>query len=582
VNVQRVAVTRLCNQNCAFCTERGPVEEVFQVRAALEAAGGAEVLLSGGEPTLRSDLPGIVAHAKKTASRVFIETNGALLDERRIAVLKRAGLDGARVHVPAWGDDCDKLTQDPGGFARTLAAIELLIQADLILELATPIVRQNRHLVARLPSQVAHLPVRALYLGVPVRAPDPTTLLPFTEAAQVVAEVGAAGRAAGVTVRVDPAAPIPPCLLPEPARLGHLFSLTRGGAQREDHAHAEACARCSVADRCPGLPRGVDAEVRPISDDRTRRRLSLISTVEAQIERELFQLEMHRFPDGSILPGGIVRVNFHCNQSCRFCFVSTHLPPPPERAVEEAIARVARDGGRLTLSGGEPTLNARLVEYVRLGKRLGAREVELQTNAVRLGDANLTRALAEGGVDVALVSLHAVDPETSDSITEAPGTFEKTLRGLDELAKTSIEVRLNFVLCERNWRQFAEFVDLVARRWPKASIVVSFVGPSTELVPRDRELIPRYEDVLPVLAEGIRRAEALGVKLHGFESMCGVPLCLVPRDLAGYFQLAEVRDEPGEFLKTEACHACSLEKRCWGLRRGYAELYGTGELRAVP
>src|SRR4029079_16832071 len=142
--------------------------------------------------------------------------------------------------------------------------------------------------------------------------------------------------------------------------------------------------------------------------------------------------------------------------------------------------------------------------------------------------------------------------------------------------------RLNFVLCERNWRQFADFVDLVARRWPKASIVVSFVGPLTELVPRDRELIPRYEDVLPVLAEGIRRAEALGVKLHGFESMCGVPLCLVPRDLAGYFQLAEVRDEPGEFLKTEACHACSLEKRCWGLRRGYAELYGTGELRAVP
>jgi MoaA/NifB/PqqE/SkfB family radical SAM enzyme len=579
VRTQHVPVTRLCNQNCAFCTERRPVEEVFRVRASLEAAGDAEVLITGGEPTLRRDLPGIVAEAKKRSPRVWIETNGALLDEPRIAALKRAGLDGARLHVPAWGEACDAITRDPGGFARTRAALDLLAHAGLLVELAAPVVRDNRQLVAKIPPQIAALPVRALWLGVPVRAPDPETLLPLEEAALVVAETASAARAAGVTVRIDPAAPIPPCLLPDPGRLGHLFSLTRGGAVRDDHERVEACARCAVADRCPGLPRGVRVEVHPIRDERTRRRLSLISTVEEQIEREIFQPEMHRFPDGTILPGGIVRVNFHCNQACRMCFVSTHLPPPSDRAVEEAIARVGT--GRLTLSGGEPTLNSKLADWVRLGKRLGAREIELQTNAVRLADAALTLSLAEAGVDFALVSLHAVDAETSDAITEAPGTFEKTLRGIDELCRTRIHVRLNFVICERNWRQFADFVEMVAARWPKAEIVVSFVGPSTELVPRDRDLIPRYEDVLPVLAEGVRRAEKLGVKLHGFESMCGVPLCLVPKDLSGYFQLAEVRDEPGEFLKTETCHACSLEKRCWGLRKGYAQLYGTGELRAV-
>jgi sulfatase maturation enzyme AslB (radical SAM superfamily) len=364
--------------------------------------------------------------------------------------------------------------------------------------------------------------------------------------------------------------------MPEPARVAHLFSLTRGGAQRANHV--AGCERCVVADRCPGPP--VPVEVRPISEERTRRRLSLISTVEAQIEREIFQEESHRTGDGATLQGGIVRVNFHCNQACRFCFVSTHLPPPEEAQVEAAIARVAGAGGRLTLSGGEPTLNARLVDWVRLGKRLGARGIELQTNAMRI-DAALAQALAEAGIDVALVSLHAADAETSDAITEAPGTFQKTLRGIDELCKTTIEVRLNFVICERNWRQFARYVDFVADRWPKASIVVSFVGPSTELVPRDRDLIPRYCDVLPQLVEAVKRARERGVTLHGFESMCGVPLCLVPQDLSGYFQLAQVNDEPGEFLKTETCHTCALESRCWGLRRGYAELYGTGELRAV-
>ena len=34
-------------------------------------------------------------------------------------------------------------------------------------------------------------------------------------------------------------------------------------------------------------------------------------------------------------------------------------------------------------------------------------------------------------------------------------------------------------------------------------------------------------------------------------------------------------------VKTETCAGCALTSRCWGLRRGHAELYGTGELRAV-
>jgi hypothetical protein len=40
--------------------------------------------------------------------------------------------------------------------------------------------------------------------------------------------------------------------------------------------------------------------------------------------------------------------------------------------------------------------------------------------------------------------------------------------------------------------------------------------------------------------------------------------------------------DQGEFLKTEECSRCALETRCYGLRRGYAEIHGTGELRAVP
>jgi len=248
---------------------------------------------------------------------------------------------------------------------------------------------------------------------------------------------------------------------------------------------------------------------------------------------------------------------------------------PPRRA---ARARGGAGGARAS------RLNPRLAGYIAAGKRLGAREVELQTNAVRLADRALTEALAAAGLDVAFVSLHAARAEVSDRITGAPGTFAKTVLGLDALAKTSVVVRLNFVFCEQNQEEFPALVEMAAARWPGASITVSFIAASTDLVPLDRDLMPRYSDVLPHLADGVRRARRLGVRLTGFESMCGIPLCLVPDDLTAYFALAEAPSEvaPGEFQKPEeACGGCALSAQCFGVRRGYAKLHGSGELRAI-
>jgi hypothetical protein len=81
----------------------------------------------------------------------------------------------------------------------------------------------------------------------------------------------------------------------------------------------------------------------------------------------------------------------------------------------------------------------------------------------------------------------------------------------------------------------------------------------------------------------MKRAEALGAEVFGFESMCGIPLCLVPTDLMKYFDLAEVPEDfdRGEFMETEACTRCDLLGRCFGVRRGYAELHGTDEFHPI-
>ena len=151
-----------------------------------------------------------------------------------------------------------------------------------------------------------------------------------------------------------------------------------------------ACERVTEAAR-----RELDAHAsstlapRPVGDDRLRRRLTLIASPREQIERELVTRDVYRRPDGTTVPAHIVRIGFRCNQACHFCFVSTHLPAPPQPRVEAAIDEIAAMRGILVLSGGEPTLDPRLPEYVRRGKAHGACEIELQTNATRLHDPAL-------------------------------------------------------------------------------------------------------------------------------------------------------------------------------------------------
>ncbi|HEY1691394.1 MAG TPA: radical SAM protein [Polyangiaceae bacterium] len=595
-------VTNLrCNEACLWCNRRAAQDDRAFVRgdavgARIDqaiAAGSREIVLTGGEPTMRRDLAALVARAHAGgAERVVLETNGTLLDEARAKDLRAAGLALARVHVPAVDDACDVLTRDPGGFARALAGMQALARAGVELEAAVTLARSATPHLAAIPRRLHDAlgaPLRALVVGFPVNAADAAELLSFAEAAAAVLSLERAARPLGVGVRMSTGDLLPPCAF-DPAsrpRVTRFYAMTAGAPPRPGYAHLAACSRCKLADRCPGV---ADAHVarfgppamHPVEDDRTRRRLAVIASVDDQIARELASSHLFVDTDGTPVTEETIRVVFRCNQACTFCFVSTHLPAPPPAAVEAAIRAAGAKGARIVLSGGEPTLDPRIVEWVRLARSVTEGRLVLQTNAVRLDDPSLVARLEEAGLDEAFVSLHGATAAVSDAVTEAPGTFVRTVAGIDRLHASRIAVVLNYVVCEKNRHEIVDHVRALATRWPRATLNVSFVGPSTDLVPRDPALVPRYTDAVPFIAAAVDEAARLGVPVIGFESMCGLPLCLVPGGVRA-LALTDIPEgfDKGEFLKTDECARCSLEPRCYGIRRGYAEIHGTSELRAV-
>jgi MoaA/NifB/PqqE/SkfB family radical SAM enzyme len=595
----RILTNLTCNQNCVYCNARaaadGPAFARRAVRAAITralAAGARAITFTGGEPTLRRDLLELIAAARTGGARsVVLETNATLIDARGAARLRAAGVDRVRVNLAGGGDELDAVTRDPGGFRRSMAGLRALVDAGLPVEVSAAIVGPTRTLVAALPAALraalgAGRRIAGLVARVPADGPRGAPLLDLAAAAAAVRSLERAAKVGGVEVWLDVETAPPPCVFSAGARPAHLFRLTRAGGGRTGYVRVPACEPCLSRDACPGfhpgyLARGPTPRLAPITTDRARRRLMLRGGSVAEIvARDLVTIDRPRTATRGFVEEHVIRVSFRCNQSCSFCFVSTHLPDPPPAAVHAVIAAAQARRANIVLSGGEPTLNPRLSEYVRLASRGAVAPVVVQTNATRLSDA-VVRELVAAGLGGAFVSLHADTAAISDAITGSPGSFARTVAGLDALVRAGVPTVINFVICQRNLGRLVPFARLVSKRWPRASLNVSFVAASAEVVPRTRAQVPRYSEVLPELAAVLVEARARGLRLVGFESLCGVPLCLAPGELGRFLELCDIDDElvRDECVRAPACGDCGLAGKCYGVRRSYAELYGLDEVR---
>lgn len=108
----RIILTRQCNLDCYYCKEHtaGQPADRGRLLAACRqavASGVGRFQLSGGEPLLYEDVPGLVAELKAMpgVEWVSLTTNGVLLYPQ-LPALKQAGLDGINLHL----DVCDAFT----------------------------------------------------------------------------------------------------------------------------------------------------------------------------------------------------------------------------------------------------------------------------------------------------------------------------------------------------------------------------------------------------------------------------------------------------------------------------------------
>lgn len=608
-----VIITNRCNQNCRFCNLRsdsdppdfGNPERIISEMKHLRGDGADRIALTGGEPGLDPKLPAYVRIARQLGySEVVVETNGKVFSStQRARRLVEAGLTRVRIAVNAIGTESDEVTRDPGGWNFTLRALRNFLDLGLPVELSVAVTPMNAPSLPDLPDRlfeqlggqyerIERAVLRHILEG--PRSSDDAPVSRYSDSNPYVLQFLQTCASYGFRVSVDPANPIPPCTFDDPAEF---LDLTETGAEPSVRFHgresirAPACGACSLQASCPGFP-GSYAERFGVKEARTLAPDDLPARIDAAdasgvltLRQEFAHYNIAPSADGRLTRYLIINPNYHCNQDCEFCFVYRDLPQPSDGMMEKKIEEAARkhiDG--LTFMGGEPTLNRKLPEHVRLAKSLGIPHVMIFTNGLLLSRNRLAHRLKEAGLDSALVSLHGSTDEVSDAITRAPGTFQGTLEGADALLAEGIPTTLNHAVCERNYRRLPEYADFVHRRFGnRVSVNFCYVTAFREVVPTSTDLIPRFSDVRPFLREAVRRFLQHRIEVVPLASVHGIPACFWDSEENHESRSAlplPKRAREGQYLKAPACDACRLNDSCYGVHFSYAKLYGLDEVKS--
>jgi len=189
-----------------------------------------------------------------------------------------------------------------------------------------------------------------------------------------------------------------------------------------------------------------------------------------------------------------------CNERCMFCYYLEEIESgnTRDRSTEQVkdILKVGRKWGktRVDLTGGEPSIRKDLPEIIAFAREIGYETVCMITNGLVTAKKEKLAEFVDAGLNDILVSLHAHDAETHDYLVKVKGAHAKVLRTLANARELGLDLRVNHVVTNLNYKHVSSLAEQVVGYRPRALNYI-VLNPTRDAVNADRRLSITYHDV---------------------------------------------------------------------------------------
>lgn len=258
-----------------------------------------------------------------------------------------------------------------------------------------------------------------------------------------------------------------------------------------------------------------------------------------------------------------------CNSSCIMCPMSNdQRRRGMSLSWEEAQSLLDRIDGQtehIDITGGEPFLQAELVFDIlrRLNQQWPQIPVQVLTNGRALCIPHIQRRLLPLLTPRLrfAIPIHAGSAALHDAITQSPGSFEQTLRGLEFLSATPAQIEIRIVGHRKNVEHLDALCDMLLRSGLRISVVnfIAMEMNGSAAHNRDRLWVDYrtfFEAARPLIHRFVHAG--IDVGLYDF------PLCAVEE---AYWPLAKKSITAWKVRYPQACDMCVEKSACGGLFR---------------
>lgn len=156
-------------------------------------------------------------------------------------------------------------------------------------------------------------------------------------------------------------------------------------------------------------------------------------------------------------------INYVCNNKCIWCYEEGQIAKTMSKKLSFEIINFLSELeiNSLNLIGGEPTLHPNISEIINYSKNKGI-SPSLVTNGRKLSDKSFLENLVNSGMKSVGISIEGFNQETHDSITKVKGSYQETIKGIENCVEMGVHTITTTTICKENIDYLENIIDVLS------------------------------------------------------------------------------------------------------------------------